>query len=314
MRGEEEADVTEATGLELGRQDDGTAEPAGLTADEARPASDRERIFKEEMAGIARRYVWHYRDQPGSNDLLVIFSSTAKRHAFMGQAWSCNVLFVLDRDDAYFVIGAGRAADAIGAAIDRAGLDRVLFLGSSKGGFGAVLWSALCARRRPEKLFRALAFSPQTRLYPFNEELDFRSYKLLWRRAETDPRVMASLKAYGDLRIAQKEANALVTFVYGERNQVDRREVGRLFAPQFRKYPVPLRFHGSVIPFTVRHMDEETLSKWLRNLYTRAEDEPDLSGILPTDPAELVAEFRTMRWIPSLPVFIEECLSLGTSA
>lgn len=320
MRGEEETRLTADPDPEIGFidddliGDDAAADEPDAPEQDAEAVSERHAIFAEELAGLARRYKWQFRECPGSRDLCVIFSSTAKRHAFMGQDWPTNVLFILDRDDAYFVIGAGRGADVVGAAINRLGFERVLFFGSSKGGFGAVLWATLCARRTPERLVRSLAFSPQTRLYPFNEELDFRSYKLLWRRAEADPRVMSALKLYGDLRICQREANTIVTLVYGERNLVDRREVGRLFAPQIRKYPVPLKFHGSVIPFTVRHLDPDSLSRWLRNLYTRAVEDPDLNGILPKDPDDLLQEFSAMRWVPSLQEFIRECITIGSPA
>ena len=314
MRGKEE-EVASDDGTALVDATDeasavGEAE-TGRPADATSPLSTRSRIFATMLAGLARRYKWEYRDQPGSNDLCIVFSSTARRFALQGQRWPGNVLFLVDRDDAYFVIGAGRSADLLGAAIDEAGIDRVLMFGSSKAGFGAVLWTALCARRFPARTFRCVAFSPQTKLFPFNGELDFPSYRLLWRRAEADPRVMSALRAYGDLRIAQTARNALITFVYGERNLVDRREAGRLFAPHFRKYPVPIRFHGSMIPFTVRHLDEEALAKWLRNLYSRADEDADLRGILPSDPDELIAEFKSMRWIPSLPQFVQECLDLG---
>lgn len=311
MRGEEEEVASEDAIALADAADD--ADPAAETAERADvpPPSVRGQIFAAGLAGFARRYKWEYRDQPGSDDLCIVFSPTARRFALMRQPWTTNVLFLVDRDDAYFVIGAGRSCDLLGAAIEAAGLDRVLMFGSSKAGFGAVLWTALCARRFPARTFRCVAFSPQTRLFPFNDELDFPSYRSLWRRAEADPRVMSALRAYGDLRIAQTARNALITFVYGERNLVDRREAGRLFAPHFRKYPVPIRFHGSMIPFTVRHLDEEALAKWLRNLYGRADEDADLRGILPPDPDELIAEFKAMRWIPSLPQFVLECLNLG---
>ena len=81
MRGEEEEIVSSKA---IGIIDAPAVDEAPQTAtDVDRPKTKREATFASGLAGFARRYEWEYRDQPGSNDLCIVFSPAARRFALM---------------------------------------------------------------------------------------------------------------------------------------------------------------------------------------------------------------------------------------
>jgi len=262
-----------------------------------------------ELELLPRQYKWEYLPRAGSDTLLVVFSP---RPSFVLRSYDFGYARVdlVDLGSAYFTGQSGGACQRLAAFVRQHGFSRVLFLGSSKGAFGALLWAAHSGRFMKGVDVRCLAFSPQTQLYPFNERLYFPSYKRLMSKIDEPTTTARGLKTYGDVKdLIEKQRNVRFTIVYGETDPVDAPEAARVFGPHIRKYPVPVPFHGSVTAFTLDRGNPGKINALVRKLYSDAKTDADLASCLPESPRELARSFSGMHWVPSLQHIVAETMA-----
>ena len=252
-----------------------------------------------------------YQSYPGSKELVIVFSPT-RNFVMVKTDWRRNVLFLADKRANYYAQYPGRAVSGLLRFLREQGIEKTLFFGTSKGGFGALLWTALCAQKAPTLMWRCVAFSPQTLLVPLNERLYFPSYKNMMLRAERDPVLMQNLTRYGDAKVIEGLPNVFVTIVYSEKNRVDAEEASRLFGPNIRKLPLPFAFHGTLFPFVMDRSDPTALREFVTRIYKDIIVDPDLAATLPRNPDELASAILQTQWIPSLDTLLSEIFSVLT--
>ncbi len=254
--------------------------------------------------------------RPGEDrrDLIVVCSPSRRfilyRYAFPGDA-----LFVSDLKGFYYLAVARKLARELVRFIDRGGYERVLFLGTSKGGFGALLLTRLCARLRPDRTFRALAFSPQVRLHPLNADLYFPSYRRLRRVARTRFAMRAALRLHGDVSRVADASNVHATVVYATDNPTDLAEANRLGGRNLRKVPIAGTSHGSILYFTLQGRPESYVRGRIARIYARAkrrgqDHDQDLFASRPKDPEQFLREIMLgPNYLPTLEGLLQEALA-----
>ena len=248
------------------------------------------------------------RAEAGRRDLVVMFSS-GRRFSLYKHDFGRDVLFVADPDLRYYLRGARHLAAAVTDVIDRGGYDRVIFAGSSKGGFGALAIARLCARARPKRAFHVLAFSPQVRLFPRNPALYFNSYEVLLRRAERQPHLQGLLERFGDVSDVGDEPNLVIELVYARDAAVDRVEALRIGGPQVRHRVVAGATHGTAFHFMCHGLDRDEIRDRIKKAYRRTGDQ-DLQQTKPKDVRALVDEImHSALREPSLNQLLDEVLS-----
>lgn len=212
-----------------------------------------------------------------------------------------SVLWLADETQTYFVEVCDEAMERMRETIERVASRRIVLLGSSKGGYGAIMCGAILARTS-DAIVRCLAFSPQTRVYPRNDNLSFPSYKRLLKRLTTDEDLRRTMESLGDLRDIVFEGDIKTNIFYCAGNATDHVEATALAGKNVSLTRMPFSFHASIVPFTLDQSDAEEIVSKIAKLYDRADEDALFS--LPPDAAELCRQIAENRF-PSLQEIIE---------
>jgi hypothetical protein len=248
-----------------------------------------------------------------SRDLIVVLSSGGG-FALYKNNFNGSVLFIADLRVQYYLFNLLELAQSVGELVDRGGYRRVIFIGSSKAGFGALSVARLCARRRPRRIFHAIAFSPQVQLYPLNANLYFNSYRRLNRHAARNKRLGRLLRRYGDLSLVGAQKNLVSELVYARDAVVDRAEALRVTGSNVRRRLVAGAGHGTVFHFVCHGLDRRQIAKRIDRAYRHAEDK-DLIQTRPADVGVMVEEIVSSALEgPTLNEVIAEVLSRTPTA
>jgi hypothetical protein len=224
------------------------------------------------------------------------------------------MLCVADRASSYFTIGAAEAAAAILSACEANGYRQLLFLGSSKGGFGALLAAGLAAKMAPKRAVHALAFGPPTRLWPENPMLhDIPSYRQMMQRRTLEPALAAALDSFGDLGFVATLPNIHATIAYAEGCEMDVVEQARLVSPAIRKIPVPYPYHGAITPFNLTGRNVGAVRRHLEATLRGRVKDADQADITPAAIADLSRWVIANRWLPTLPELVDQVLAVEPS-
>jgi hypothetical protein len=272
----------------------------------------RKLAFKKLRLSIHDQYDLNY-DQRGSEYLIVVFSpnprATLRKYPF---AHDC--LYVADRRLQYYTRNPGRQTMVLHGFIQRCGYKKIAFIGSSKGGAGALLWSSLISKwDRSFDLF-CLAFSPQTLLFPFNENLvSLPSYVNNMRALEGDSGTKANFEAYGDIPKVLAAHAAPTLVAYSAKNRMDSVEAERLAGIEnVRLNPINLAFHGSITPFVINLGNTQEVDKLAAKLYADAEHDADLRAMLPVDRGDFSTIFNGLD-CPSLSDQIDRFCNMSAA-
>ncbi|QDA35717.1 hypothetical protein E4191_16250 (plasmid) [Paracoccus liaowanqingii] len=207
-----------------------------------------------------------------------------------------SVLWLADETQTYFVEVCDDAMEKIREAIRRVSARRVVLLGSSKGGYGAMMCGAILARTS-DVIVRCLTFSPQTRVYPRNDNLSFPSYKRLLKRLTTDENLRRTMERLGNVRGIAFEGNIKTNLIYCAGNATDHVEAISLAGETVSLMEMPFSFHASIVPFTLDQGNAKETVRKIAKLYDHADEDGQFS--LPPDAAELFRQITENRF-PSL--------------
>lgn len=261
-------------------------------------------VFEELELGIG--YEANIKYSSRSTDVIVIFAHS-ERHALIKYPYQHNVIFVRDKKAKYYLSRAGMASLGLQKAIHELGFRKSIYVGTSKGGFGAILWAGLAARRTKDRKFNVLAFSPQTRLWPRNEFLYFPSYH---RMIDADAiKEFSPLRKYGNLDFVRNRSNLAITLVYGRDNAVDKAEAMALRGLNINHLPVPFGYHGSLVPFTIERKDDQALRGLVERMYSKAAEDEDLAATLPRNPEEMFISLQEFASGSDLNDLLDDCLA-----
>ncbi len=237
--------------------------------------------------------------QNHDQEKLLVVCSHKDSFAFYKYDFGFNTLFISDSQNTYFTLYAGRLTDYIKSIVLQKGIKKVCFLGCSKGGFAAILLASLLSKYCPEIEVRFASFSPQTRIYPKNENLYFPSYAQLLSRSESDAAIKTCMQQYGDLPGLLNRKNLQGDIYYSEFNEPDYIEQHRIKSVNVIKHPLPFSFHGAISAFVTNTKDGAAVEGLVNSIYRNAGREIDLGASLPKDPQTLVQEIKNAR-IPTL--------------
>lgn len=260
------------------------------------------------------QYDVSYSDR-GSDCLLVVLSPRSTV-ALQRYAFDQNSLHVADRRLAYYTRSPRKAVSAILKFALASKVRRLIFVGSSKGGAGALLWSAIANGRQTGLDIQCIAFSPQTLLYPDNPSLEalpsYRKCLANAKRSDTDPG-SRDFRKFGDIRQHIRGHAPLTAVFYSSGYDMDTTEARRVAnLPGLRLFPIDLPFHGSITPF-IRARSEASFKSLADKLYKDAVQDRDLAASLPERPEELLQALRRLE-TQNLSQLIASEISYATPA
>lgn len=269
--------------------------------------AERERHFRELNASIHKYYSLEH-DERGSENLVIVFSH-APRPALRKYKFRYDCLYVTDRKLFYYLHNPGRQALVLQRFIEQAGYKTAVFIGLSKGAVGSLLWSSLVLRRGVDFRVFCLAFSPQTLLYPFNENLaSIPSYMSNMRIVEANERHRQNFLTYGNLPESLRGLLPPTKIIFSAKNSMDCVEAHRLAVEaNVQLMPLDMEFHGSITPFVINRRSSRSMKKLAAKLYSDAEADIDLKVMLPPSQKQFFSDFDRRRLqCPSLNTLIDD--------
>lgn len=240
-------------------------------------------LFRDLSAKIHKNYNIDFRSFQGSKDLIVVFSPNT-RFSLYKYKFDKNVIFLADKRLNYYMVNPGRQTKLIFNFASLAGFTRVIFLGSSKGGTGALLWSSLFLNSINHHNIKVscLAFSPQTLLYPYNDNLTFPSYRKVYEQIGKSDLLKTCFTQYGDIGKFVENGKVPTTIFYSSGYSVDTIEAERISSQHVIHVKIPLPFHGSITPFLIDRKDPGAIDRLTRKLFLNSSKDEDLKASIPS--------------------------------
>lgn len=257
-------------------------------------------------------YEYYFKDCSQKKEALIVTFSPGAGFAYYKKDFKHDTLYIRSKGDSYYTMQAGRLADNIKAFFVSGGYEKILFIGSSKGGFASLLYGALLARRVPNAKVVSVAFSPQTRIFPYNEKLTFPSYQRLYKSVNSGAlsnMALSCLKKYGDVTSMLKQKNLFCDVYYPEFLERDVREACRLVGYNIRKNPIPIKIHSVGLLCSLDNKNRSSVEKLCERLYSKRKTELDLMHTLPEVKQKLIDAIMSIKFVRPIDVIIEEDLN-----
>lgn len=268
---------------------------------------DRQTNFSTLKATMLSSYAIEFVDR--EDDTLLIVLSPTRKFALFRYPFNYSCLFIADLKVSYYLLHPHRQAEFLKSFILKSGYKKVIFLGSSKGGTGALLWSALLKKCSQTIDIGCLAFSPQTMIYPENSNIAILpTYAALIKRMKLSSIYKLNLEHFGNIVKLVNKYQPRTRLVYSAQYEMDCVEALR-FAdnPWIRLVPIPFSFHGALVPFVVDKKNKVQLVNIAKRLAKEASKDIDLDKFLPPTVESFVDYFENVE-VPSLNDYINDFL------
>lgn len=244
-------------------------------------------------------YEFAFFEHPSEN-LIITFSPTSSFFLY-NREMNAKKLCVISNQPNYYLLNPGSTCKLIAKFIKNLSIKNIILLGSSKGGFAAILWADLLIRAIGVQNINvfSLSFSPQTQLYPFNDNLGFPSYRKFFLSLEHDFKMQKCAENYGNLPEFLKESSLEGMVIYPNEHKTDREEALKLSNSRLALHSIDSPIHGSIFPFLSDVTKRENAEKLVSKLYLNSEKDADLKSSLPEKPEDLMSIIMKIK-TPSL--------------
>lgn len=169
--------------------------------------------------------------------LSILFNPIADKFSFFKSEFKTDVLFITQKKifAHYFILNADKLAAIILNMVTKRKYKHIYFFGSSKAGFGALLYYSLTKKlinkNKINCTISALVFSPQIDITNNNLNLHcLPSYIDILNLVKKFSFIRHELILYGDLtKIISNEYDKNITICFGENNVRDKAEVMKIY-------------------------------------------------------------------------------------
>lgn len=226
---------------------------------------------------ISRFYIHSLVEQEPDGDILnVVFSSVINKFVMRRYDFNGDTLFLGEREMNFYTYNFAGLAKFIFNIVTKKRYKAVNLIGTSKGSFAAINYGIHLSQLMGHVKFVVLAFSPQTQLFPLNENIKgLPSYAGLLKRCKSRKVLDYSLKKHGNIPDRNKDIgdNLSINLVYGELHKRDEIECLRIskmkntYCHPIEGYPL----HGTAALFIYK--GEKLLSSLKQGLATGGGDD-----------------------------------------
>lgn len=233
-------------------------------------------------------------NQQYSKTVTIIFSSIQSKFILKGYNFNSEKLYVSENMMNFYIVEFDALVRYLSDIIISKKYKYINLVGFSKGGFAAINVGRALSASMTGLIFNVVAFSPQTVLFPFNDNIaKLPSYKALNRLAKTNISIRKYLERFGscfnpNFDIPLSPINVKV--LYGELLNRDRIECLRLESLSNTKI-IPILgypFHDSIVLFAKKGED---LINRLTKRYTKSKRKTDEDFFTPKNPKQLANRF-----------------------
>lgn len=211
--------------------------------------------LSQETLNKAKQKSYKYEiEKIGGDNLLVTFSPA---NNFMLKKYDCESdrLNIVDNSYTYYLHSAQFIVEKIIEIQSENQYKKISLVGNSKGGCGALLVSNLLRERLSEAVtIKAILFSPQTKLWPYNDNLKkIPSYRELVKLAHINLKIHDILDQKGQLyKLKTDYRNYVIHCFYGNGFDMDVNEVKSIKElPNVNLIELKYSGHGTSIPLTI---------------------------------------------------------------
>ncbi|MFD1704257.1 hypothetical protein ACFSCV_14720 [Methylopila henanensis] len=260
-------------------------------------------VNPEGLAHIAGRIRRSLRPGPRRPTLVIVFSARLK-FQLGGLDFGATTLDLADSRNEYYLVRVLALRRGLSAFIEDNDFRTVCCIGGSKGGFGALMTSRLLAEQMPDRTFSAMAFSPQTRLWPQNAALRYPTYhRFLDRLGELDMTERRRVRRYADQSRPVDLPNLRWFVSYGTLNDVDAAEAKSLRGSSVVLDPLPISYHGSLLFYMAQGLDRAGRQDMLRRFRKAADADEDVAFVNLTEEDDDI--LRETEAAPDRPPFMD---------
>lgn len=165
----------------------------------------------------------------GGSKTLVVMLSAISTFSLRKFEFGTDVLFLSDNSRTYFCVPLARIVRTISGLAAAYGYQTVNLVGCSKAAAGALMIGSLLSEEEPDLEVNALAFSPQTQIYPHAAVNDYLpSYQQMHKAIGENSTLRPYMARHGDLRNFDYSRLNRCRVYYGSLNGADRSEAIRL--------------------------------------------------------------------------------------
>lgn len=268
-------------------------------------------VRSPEFSILKQRFLDSYRLKlvDRNTDTLLVILSPHKNFVLEKYDFKYSCLYVADTKISYYCHHPQRQAEFIKEFVVNKGYKKVMFLGSSKAGAGSLLWSALLKGLNDKLDVYCLAFSPQTLLYPENDNIkQLPTYLNLLKRRELSKAHQVNLEHFGNIVDLVNQHRPKTWLVYSSRCDMDRVEAQRFSeSPWVKLIPIPFDFHGSLLAYVVDKNNDKQLQSLADKMALDAAQDIDLKTSFPAKQKTFIDQFKGID-VPNLHEFIDEFL------
>ncbi len=241
-----------------------------------------------------RCYKIAYKDEKSEN--LVITFTPSNGYFLYHNDLQASKLCIATTSPNYYIFNPGTTCNKIIDFLKDKNFKNILFIGSSKAGLASLLWGHIFREKLSNNInIFALSFSPQTKLYPFNETLYFPSYHVLWSQITKNQAMKTCAINYGDLGTILKNSQLEGMIIYPKNNLCDSQEAMRVNAPYIKLVPIDYSLHGSFLPFMKQAKDDDLLRGMVTKIFANAQKDQDIQATIPTSENELFDMIKSIQ-------------------
>lgn len=222
--------------------------------------------------------VFHYKHESNNSSTLFITLAPASGFLFQKYEYEADKLFLVDGTGTYFVLSYDKIIKFISEIIAKHNYKKISIAGSSKGGTGVILLLNKLQYLFPDLIIKAVSFSPQIKLWPFNANLTIPSYRVLSEYISSNP-ILNNAFEKGVKDIAfDILPNSKLTVFYGNNFKMDEIEASYIMSNSKNLEIIELKYsgHGTSIPLTI---PENKTVEELRSRYANLPIDPDFAEL-----------------------------------
>ncbi len=256
-----------------------------------RSKEESDRIQSDILKRSGGNYRILFRQQQAASETLLVVMSPYQGFMMTKRDFGVHTLYVHEATNSYYTFQTDLLSEDISDLASKLGVREVVFVGSSKAGYGALLAGRLFKNQGASP--RVVAFSPVTRVYPLDKQLPFKTFPAFLKLVEKKAHVRDCAERLGLLPQHPSNPEAYQEkIIFGKYCEYDRNEIQHLLS--WTKNPsnfvsistIPASTHNVI---SLLAADKTDLETFISSCIASGERDSELPW-LPQDSATLRAE------------------------
>lgn len=179
---------------------------------------------------------FYFKESNLKSDCLIVVLSPSSGFMLKSQDFMHDTLYISEQYNSYYTFAIDILSDVISGFLNDLGKTSVIYVGSSKSGFGAINLGRMQPKLNKLQKCFSLSFSPVTRVYPLNKPHPYKTYTGFIKKIESNALFKQSAEKFGLLtKVPNLESYKEVIYV-GAYSSYDIQELSYLLSISQQAY------------------------------------------------------------------------------